>query len=197
MAPPKQAVLSISATRGKLFRQRQNVNRAESGLPRRFTPHARAEFALRCNAVTAPTFTITQMEFLARMRVARLATADAAGHPHVIPIVFATDSQRLYTPVDAKPKRATPRELKRVRNLLANPEVAVVVDEYDDDWTRLAWVLVTGRGELLESGEAHAAGIQLLQQKYSQYGAMPLEGCPVIVVTPARVTSWGALFCKS
>ncbi|OGO44273.1 MAG: PPOX class F420-dependent oxidoreductase [Chloroflexi bacterium RBG_16_63_12] len=139
------------------------------------------------------TFTEAELHFLARMRVARLATTNASGQPHVIPIVFATDGQRLYTPVDEKPKRVAPNQLKRVRNLLVNPQVAVVVDEYDEDWTRLAWVLVMGRGEIVEGGEAHATGIRLLQDKYPQYDVMPLEHRLLIVVTPVRVTSWGAL----
>ena len=139
------------------------------------------------------TFTEAELGFLARMRVARLATADASGRPHVVPIVFATDGQRLYTPLDEKPKRVAPGQLKRVRNLLANPQVAVVVDEYDEDWTRLAWVLVTGRGEMVEGGEAHAAGIRLLQDKYPQYDVMPLERRPLIVITPLRVRSWEGL----
>ena len=139
------------------------------------------------------TFTEAELHFLARMRVARLATADASGQPHVIPIVFATDGQRLYTPVDEKPKRVAPSQLKRVRNLLVNPQVAIVVDEYDEDWTRLAWMLVTGRGEIVETGQAHATGIRLLQAKYPQYDVMPLEHRPLIGVTPLRITSWGAL----
>ena len=139
------------------------------------------------------TFTEAEIRFLTRMRVARLATADAVGQPHVIPIVFACDGQRLYTPVDEKPKRVAPRELKRIRNLLVNPQVAVVVDEYDEDWTRLAWVMVTGQGEVVEAGEAHTTGIRLLQDKYAQYEAMPLEHRLLIVITPLRVTSWGAL----
>lgn len=138
-------------------------------------------------------FTEAELAFLRRMRVARLATADAAGQPHVIPVVFAVDGQKLYTPIDDKPKRVAPRELKRVRNLLANPQVAVVVDEYGEDWTRLAWVLVTGRADVVDTGEAHAAGIRLLQEKYPQYDVMPLEQRPLIVVTPLRVTSWGAV----
>jgi PPOX class probable F420-dependent enzyme len=139
------------------------------------------------------TFTEAELLFLARMRVARLATADASGQPYVIPIVFATDGQRLYTPVDEKPKRVAPSQLKRVRNLLVNPRVAVVVDEYDEDWTQLAWMLVTGRAEIVEAGETHTAGIGLLQAKYPQYGMMPLEHRLLIVVAPARVTSWGRL----
>ena len=138
-------------------------------------------------------FTEAELSFLTRIRVARLATADAAGQPHVIPIVFAIDGQTLYTPVDEKPKRVAPNQLKRVRNLLANPRVAIVVDEYDEDWTRLAWVLVMGKGEIVEGGEVHAAGIRLLQDKYPQYDVMPLEHRLLIVVTPLRITSWGAL----
>ena len=140
-----------------------------------------------------PTFTEAESAFLARMRVARLATADAAGQPHVIPIVFAVDDRVLYTPLDEKPKRVAPSRLKRVRNLTANPQVAVVVDEYDEDWTRLAWVLITGRSEIVESGAAHAAAVRLLHQKYPQYEAMPLDTCPIIVITPIKVTSWGRL----
>ena len=139
------------------------------------------------------TFTEAEMRFLTRMRVGRLATADARGQPHVIPIVFAIDPQRLYTALDEKPKRVAPRQLKRVRNLRVNPQVAIVVDEYDEDWTRLAWVLVRGRGEIVEEGEVHATGLRLLQDKYPQYDVMPLEHRPLIAVTPLGVTSWGAL----
>jgi len=138
---------------------------------------------------------ITEAErrFLTRVRVGRLATTDASGQPHVVPIVFAIDGHKLYTPIDEKPKRVLPSQLKRVRNLLANPQIAIVVDEYDEDWTRLAWVLVTGRAELVETGEVHATGVRLLQDKYPQYKAMPLVSRPLIVVTPIGTTSWGAL----
>ncbi len=138
-------------------------------------------------------FSRAELEFLARMRVARLATADAAGQPHVIPVVFAIDDRVLYTPLDEKPKRVAPGRLKRVRNMTANPRVAVVIDQYDEDWTRLAWVLVTGRSEIVEDGAAHAAGVRLLHGKYPQYEAMPLDHRPIVVVTPLRVTSWGTL----
>ena len=139
------------------------------------------------------TFTEAELRFLVRMRVARLATAGASGQPHVVPIVFATDSRRLYTPLDEKPKRVGPRQLKRVRNIVANPRVAVVVDEYDEDWTRLGWVLITGTAEISESGESHAIGLRLLHEKYLQYRSMPLERRPIIVVMPTRVTSWGSI----
>ena len=137
------------------------------------------------------TFTEAERRLLGRARVARLATADPSGLPHVVPIVFAIDGERLYTPLDAKPKTVEPARLKRVRNLVANPQVAVVADEYDEDWTRLAWVMVVGRAELVEAGEAHAEGVRLLEAKYPQYATMPLSGRPLIVVTPTRVRSWG------
>lgn len=138
-------------------------------------------------------FTESERVFLNRLRVARLATADASGQPHVIPIVFAIDGRLLYIPIDEKPKQVAPKELKRVRNLLVNPQLAIVADEYDEDWTRLAWVLVTGRGEIVEQGEAHLTAVRLLHAKYTQYKAMPLDRRPIIVVTPLTVTSWGAL----
>lgn len=138
-------------------------------------------------------FTAGELDFLTRTRVGRLATADAAGQPHVIPVVFATDGRMLYTPVDEKPKRVAPNQLKRVRNLLENPKVAFVVDDYYEDWTQLAWVLVKGTGKMVEKGEAHATGVRLLQEKYPQYKRMPLKDRPVIVITPSHVTSWKAL----
>lgn len=127
------------------------------------------------------------------MRVARLATTDPAGQPHVVPIVFAADGEKLYSPIDRKPKRVAPGGLKRVRNLTASPRVAVVVDEYDEDWDRLAWVLITGTAEIVGEGAHHLAGTSLLRDKYPQYEAMPLESAPIIVITPVRVTSWGAV----
>ena len=138
-------------------------------------------------------FTEAELDFLNRTRVGRLATADAAGQPHVIPVVFATDGRRLYTPLDAKPKRVAPGQLKRVRNLTENPKVAFVVDDYDEDWTQLAWVLVNGTGNVVEKGEAHTTGVRLLEKKYPQYERMPLKDRPLIVITPSHVTSWKAL----
>src|SRR5437016_3462337 len=137
-------------------------------------------------------FTEAELDFLTRARVGRLATVDAAGQPHVIPVVFATDGRRLYTPLDEKPKRVEPSQLKRVRNLLENPKVAFVVDDYDEDWTQLAWMLVKGTGKIVEKGETHATGVRLLEEKYAQYKRMPLKDRPLIVITPLHVTSWKA-----
>ena len=141
--------------------------------------------------MTLRPFTEAERAFLLRMRVARMATVDPDRRPHVVPIVFAVDEDRLYTPIDAKPKKVPPERLKRVRNLLAHPPVAVVVDEYDEDWTRLAWVMVSGTGALVDRGPAHATAVRLLTAKYPQYQAMPLDDRPIIVISPAAVTSWG------
>ena len=143
--------------------------------------------------VIRATFTESELRFLSRMRVARLATADASGQPHVIPIVFATDGERLYTPLDEKPKRVGPHHLKRARNILANPRVAVIVDEYDENWTRLAWILISGTADIVEAEEHHAIGVRLLRDKYPQYHGMALEQRPMIIVKPTRVTSWGLI----
>lgn len=131
--------------------------------------------------------------FIRGQRVAHLATADRAGQPHVVPICYAFDGQHLYTAVDEKPKRAGPWRLKRVRNVVENSQVAVVIDRYSDDWSRLAWVLIRGRAEVLEGGEEHARAVGLLRDRYPQYRDMALEERPVIRVTPQKVVSWGAL----
>ena len=104
----------------------------------------------------------------------------------------------LYVALDAKPKRVVPTQLKRVRNILANPAVAVVIDRYDEDWTRLAYLLVRGRAALLPPEDAtHASAIALLQARYAQYKTMPIETQPVIVVEPMTIIAWGALDTKS
>ncbi len=129
--------------------------------------------------------------FLRSARVARLATADRNGRPHVIPICFAFDSRELYSPIDEKPKRTSPLRLKRVRNILENPHVAVVVDRYDEDWKKLAYVLITGRATILLRGQKHEKAVLLLRRKYPQYRRMAIEHRPMIRIRPTRVTSWG------
>jgi len=133
------------------------------------------------------------LSFLQAARVGRLATVDAAGLPAVIPICYQVEGSRLFTPIDAKPKRADWRRLRRVRNLRANPQVAVVVDRWDEDWTRLAWVHLRGRAALEEAGLLHTQGIALLRAKYAQYRDMPLETLPLIVIEIAAARHWGDL----
>ena len=126
-----------------------------------------------------------------RARVARLATADRQGRPHVVPICFAVAGGRFYTAIDEKPKRAAPRRLKRVRNIVANPHVALVVDAYREDWRRLWYVLVIGTAEVIGPGTAeHAAAVRVLRRKYRQYRAMRLDERPVLGITPRRIVTW-------
>ncbi len=99
----------------------------------------------------------------------------------------------LYTPLDLKPKRVRdPRALRRVKNLLANPRVAVVVDRYDEDWSRLGFAIVEGRATLLESGPEYEGAIIALVDKYPQYEQLPLAGRPLIKVEAETTTSWSA-----
>ena len=127
---------------------------------------------------------------LSETPVGHLATADANGRPHVIPVCFSYDGQYIYSVLDAKPKRGSLTGLRRVRNILANPQVSLVIDHYDEDWTRLWYLLVQGRAELVEDGPEPPAAIAMLREKYPQYREMPLEGNPVIQITPERVTGW-------
>jgi PPOX class probable F420-dependent enzyme len=135
-----------------------------------------------------------QSAFLVRQRVARLATADGAGEPHIVPVCFAYSGDGIYVALDEKPKDVQPKRLKRVRNILENPHVALVTDRYAEDWSLLAFVMVRGRAMLLEPGARdHAAAVRLLRGKYHQYERMRIEENPVIAIRPERVASWGAL----
>jgi PPOX class probable F420-dependent enzyme len=132
----------------------------------------------------------SQRGFLARARVARMATADAAGAPHLVPVCFAVDGGSLYVTVDEKPKR-TDIPLKRIRNILENPAVAVTVDRWSEDWSRLAWIMLRGRAEILDAGIEHDAAQALLRAKYEQYRTMEIAPLPVIALRIARVLAWG------
>ena len=127
--------------------------------------------------------------FLDGQRVAHLATVDGAGIPNVGPVCFTLAGDTVYMSIDRKPKSGRP--LKRLRNIAENPNVAMTADHYDDDdWSRLRWVLVRGRAEILESGAEHDEAQALLRAKYPQYRAMDLEPLPVIAIRIERVTSW-------
>jgi PPOX class probable F420-dependent enzyme len=136
--------------------------------------------------------TDAQRRFLDASRVAHLATADRSGVPHVVPACFCVRAVSLYVTVDEKPKRADV-PLKRLRNIAQNPAVAVTVDRWDEDWTRLAWVMLRGSADILAGGEEHALAQAALREKYPQYRAMALDALPVIALRIARVLSWGAL----
>ena len=140
----------------------------------------------------APMLTDAQRRFLDVTRVAHLATADRAGAPHVVPVCFALHASSLYITIDEKPKR-TDRPLKRLRNISENPAVAVTADRWDEDWSRLAWVMLRGHAEVISDGEEHDAAHRSLRARYPQYRAMDLRPLPVIAVRIRRVLSWGTL----
>ena len=131
--------------------------------------------------------------FLEAGRVGHLATADAQGAPHVVPVCYAVRGEALYITVDEKPKRASARPLKRIANILANPAVAVSVDRYNEDWSRLGWVMLRGLAEILIDGAEHDAAQALLRQRYIQYRSMRLEDLPVIALRIETVVAWGRL----
>lgn len=131
--------------------------------------------------------------FLLGQRVARLASADPRGEPHVVPVCFALEGETVYVTIDEKPKRDAGRPLKRIRNLIENPAVSLVADHYEEDWRRLGWVMLRGRAEILYRGVEHDLAQALLRARYPQYRTMRLETLPVIAIRVRRVTSWGNL----
>ena len=126
-------------------------------------------------------------------RVAHLATADQYSRPHNVPIVFVTLGDRLYFPLDRKPKREDDwHMLRRVRNIETNGRVAIVVDHYEEDWTKLAWVLLEGVATILETGDERDAAARALQAKYPQYAGDALDARPVVRVAIERTVAWRA-----
>jgi PPOX class probable F420-dependent enzyme len=136
----------------------------------------------------------------AEARIARLATADADGRPHVVPMVFALASGKdagetrcgdtIYSAVDAKPKRST--ALRRLANIVANPRVAVLVDHYEADWDALWWVRADGTGRTLDVNEPEGRdAIVRLMARYPKYREQPPRG-PVVAIDVARWSSWSA-----
>jgi len=120
---------------------------------------------------------------VAAARVARLATVGRDGRPHVVPICFVLDGETLYTAVDEKPKRT--RQLKRLENIEANPHVEVLIDHYEDDWSRLWWVRLRGTARIVEDPRA----VDLLVAKYPQYAERRPEG-PVIAIDVEERSEW-------
>jgi PPOX class probable F420-dependent enzyme len=127
----------------------------------------------------------TMRRLVADARVARLATIDPDGRPHVVPIVFVLDGDTVYSAVDAKPKRS--RHLRRAANVRDRPEaVTLLVDHYDEDWAGLWWVRLRGRGRIVEVGPERVRAHGLLRGKYDQYGDLS----PLGDVVAVDVTEW-------
>jgi len=133
------------------------------------------------------------LAFLRSARIGHLATSDKSGQPHVVPICFVFDGTDFFSPIDEKPKRTAPRKLKRLKNIRENPRVSLVIDRYDEDWTKLGYVLVFGTARILSRGEKNRKAVRLLRRKYRQYRSMAIQERPMIVIRPSRVVSWGRL----
>jgi PPOX class probable F420-dependent enzyme len=131
---------------------------------------------------------------MAEARVARLATLDEQFRPHVVPVCFAYDGKAFYTAIDRKPKRVTHDRLKRVRNILAAPQVSLLIDNYDEDWKKLWYVLIRGYATLIPKSrrEERLRAIRKLRAKYPQYTETLLPyDAPVIRITLQRAAVWG------
>jgi PPOX class probable F420-dependent enzyme len=145
------------------------------------------------HASPAPPAALTpeQAAFLDRQRSGRLATVDPRGQPHAVPICYAVLDGVVYTPIDEKPKTGDPRELRRIRNILANPKVCLVVDHYEDEeWSRLRWLQVRGEASLVEDESERERALAALRARYRQYRAMALESLPLLKITPTRLVGW-------
>ena len=126
---------------------------------------------------------------VAKARVARLATTEAGAAPHLVPICYALDGDVVYSAVDEKPKRS--KRLKRLANIRAHPGATVLVDHYEEDWSRLWWARLRGEARVLEEGPERERALALLTDKYAQYRAQPPTG-PVIALDVAEWRSWSA-----
>jgi PPOX class probable F420-dependent enzyme len=134
--------------------------------------------------------TMAQRAFLQRRRRGTLATVGAGGEPHVVPCVYALLDDLVYTPLDGKPKRVAVERLQRVRDIAGNPTVCLMIDDYDEDWTQLAWLQLRGDAALVvDDGERSRAAAALLA-RYPQYATLPLGDAPLIRITSRRVIEW-------
>jgi PPOX class probable F420-dependent enzyme len=136
-------------------------------------------------------------DFLTLARIAHLATADGHGAPHNIPLCFWFDGDtRFYFAIDEKPKSVAGTAIKRMRNIAANPRVALVVDEYGEDWSALAYVLVHGEALVVEDQEEYLLALRNLRDKYPQYRTMALspERNPIVRIDTRRIHVWGNRF---
>ena len=134
-------------------------------------------------------------QFIDSHRIAHLATADASMGPHVVPVCFVFDGECFFTPIDEKRKAVSPSALRRIQNIRENSNVAIVLDDYSEDWTTLSYLLIHGNARILDPTDAaisHAAGVNLLRSKYPQYRSMRIDQTPLIQIEPLRLKFWSA-----
>ena len=134
-----------------------------------------------------------QREILETGRVARMATVDQSGNPHIVPICYAFVSGQIYTPIDKKPKNVPFDSLTRIKNINSNPNVSFIIDKYYEDWNRLFFLKISGLASLIYDGEEYENALMSLCEKYPQYLDMDLLnlGLPIIRISPGKIISWG------
>jgi inorganic pyrophosphatase len=133
-----------------------------------------------------------ELDFIANHRIAHLASVDSGERPHAIPIVYAFDGDKLFSSVEDKAKRTGPFQLARVRNILTSHKVFLLIDDYDEDWSKLAWVQVRGNAIVKTKGQDYEKGVDLLTLKYPQYKNIPIISKPLIIITPQKINGWRA-----
>jgi PPOX class probable F420-dependent enzyme len=139
-------------------------------------------------------FDAAERQYVESARVGRLATADADGRPHAVPVCFAFDGDDVVSPLDEKPKQVEPIALGRVRDVRENPAVALIVDHYTETWNDLGWVQVRGQAVVEPPGNpGHVSAVGGLRAKYEQYADHALEDRPLLRIEPGSVRSWGEL----
>jgi len=148
---------------------------------------------ITADSADASLLTAAQRLFVDAQRVARFASADAHGQPHVLPVCYCVIGNSAYFSIDEKPKQTNVRRLKRLRNIARNPKVALVIDHYEDDWSQLGWVMLRGQAQVLDDGDEHALAQQALLARYPQYQSMQLGTLPVVAIRIEHIASWGAL----
>lgn len=135
----------------------------------------------------------TTREFIREHRVGRFATSGADQQPLVVPICYVFDGENIYSPLDEKPKTVEGGALKRVRNIRANSRVALLIDDYSEDWSKLVYILIKGTAKIIsptEDASEHARVVELLREKYPQYRAMQIQERPIIKIEPASFKRW-------
>ena len=130
--------------------------------------------------------------FMRIQRVGHLATVDNRNRPVLVPFCFVYNGKAFYSPLDEKPKTVPPERLARTRNIRANPDVALVVDHYEEDWRELMFALVRGKAKILNAGKEHTRAVASLRRKYPQYRNMKLANRPILKIIPWRIVCWSA-----
>ena len=133
-----------------------------------------------------------QERYVRLSRVGRLATTDERGCPHIVPVCFAYEQGSFYTAIDLKPKAAAPAMLRRVRNISVNPQAALLIDHYEEEWDNLSYLLVRATASVVEDEEERTRAVRALRARYEQYRTLLGDGAMVIRLMPFRVSAWAA-----